>query len=296
MPIEFCCESCGKLLRVGDESRGGPTQCPSCGAVQVVPAAPAESARAASGSPFGAAPNAAPGSLPLSFDSENPYAAPPSPILPPPGAGDEAPLGARSGPPWERDGASLGSFCKTVMLTYASPGAMFGAMRREGGFAAPWLFGVAGGLAGALVVHAYELGSQALALAAGGLPGPVPLWISALASGVTLVASPVVFTINMLALTCVFHVALLLLGVRRPFETTFRVVAYCMGNSLLLLAVPIYGPYVSLIATLLLSGFGFCRAHEIATWKAVAAVLLPCLVCTSGIFAVVFAINYARGL
>ena len=38
MSIEFACSQCGKRLRVGDDAAGKHARCPSCGAVQAVPA------------------------------------------------------------------------------------------------------------------------------------------------------------------------------------------------------------------------------------------------------------------
>ena len=39
MPIEFQCQQCGKILRVGDETAGKQARCPECGMVQPIPAA-----------------------------------------------------------------------------------------------------------------------------------------------------------------------------------------------------------------------------------------------------------------
>lgn len=82
MPIEFRCQQCGKLLRVGDETAGKQAKCPSCGSVQTIPAAtpapempsPPPMARPV-GNPFGTgplAPSAAPDG------EQNPYQSPPS--------------------------------------------------------------------------------------------------------------------------------------------------------------------------------------------------------------------------
>jgi hypothetical protein len=42
MPIEFRCIHCAKLLRTGDETAGRQAQCPDCGALMTIPAAPAD--------------------------------------------------------------------------------------------------------------------------------------------------------------------------------------------------------------------------------------------------------------
>ncbi|MBL9125634.1 MAG: hypothetical protein JNG90_18490 [Planctomycetaceae bacterium] len=66
--IDFRCTQCGRLLRTPDDAAGKQAQCPSCGAIQPVPAASA---------PESASPTlATPPSLnpPPSFPSANPYA------------------------------------------------------------------------------------------------------------------------------------------------------------------------------------------------------------------------------
>jgi hypothetical protein len=69
MSIEFPCSQCGKLLRVGDEAAGKQARCPSCGAVQGIPAA-----NPSTQNPFGAAVPPPPAAL--SGTDVNPYQAP----------------------------------------------------------------------------------------------------------------------------------------------------------------------------------------------------------------------------
>lgn len=84
MPIDFRCQHCGKLLRVGDETAGRQAQCPACGSVQTIPAAtpapelpsaPPARAAAAGGNPFGPPLPMPPAAL---GGEQNPYQAPPS--------------------------------------------------------------------------------------------------------------------------------------------------------------------------------------------------------------------------
>lgn len=66
--IDFRCTQCGRLLRTPDDAAGKQAQCPSCGAIQPVPAASApESASPTLATP----PNLSP---PPSVPSANPYA------------------------------------------------------------------------------------------------------------------------------------------------------------------------------------------------------------------------------
>lgn len=45
MAIEFRCDTCGKLLRTGDENAGRPAACPGCGDRLAVPVQPVGEAR-----------------------------------------------------------------------------------------------------------------------------------------------------------------------------------------------------------------------------------------------------------
>lgn len=84
MPIEFRCQQCNKLLRVGDETAGKQAKCPACATVQLIPASTqsealpqSEPAAPAGGNPFGAEPQLPP---PDQGDQLNPYRSPPSAI------------------------------------------------------------------------------------------------------------------------------------------------------------------------------------------------------------------------
>lgn len=316
MPIEFRCQQCGKLLRVGDESAGKQAKCPSCGSVQAIPAASTAPevpsappmARPAS-NPFGAPPNVGFGGSPGEFASDNPYASPPS--APPPLAGqyfDDRVSGPRHGPPWERNGASVASYFETLKQLLGSPNFMFSDMRREGGLGAPLGYGMAGGVVWGFIGLAFQLGIQMLfmgmaGMAAGGARGgPAPGLAMGMAGGVGLVVGAVVLPIavllGMFVSSGIYHLMLMMLGAaRQPYETTFRVVAYSTGAVSILAAIPICGSYVQGITQLVYTGIGLCRAHEISGVKAALAVVLPLVICCGGaivVYAVVIAAFVAQ--
>lgn len=297
MPIEFRCQQCGKLLRVGDESAGRQAKCPSCASVQTIPAAsPAPEmpsappmARPAS-NPFGAAPNVA-----GEFASDNPYASPPS--APPPLSGqyyDDRASGPRHGPPWERDGASIASYFETLKELLGAPNFMFSDMRREGGLGAPLMYGLAGGLVWGIIGLAFQVGIQMLFMGMAGMAGgagrggPAPGLAMGMAGGVGLIAGvvilPIGLLISMFLTSGIYHLMLMMLGAaRQPYETTFRVVAYSTGAVSIFAAIPICGGYIQGISQLVYTGIGLCRAHEISGVKAALAVVLPLVVCCGGL-------------
>lgn len=98
MPIEFRCSTCGKLLRVGDDSAGKKSRCPECGNIQDIPGA----VSSPPGQPFPAGPyphagttppgHSSPASGPASTHSPRPT---PSPTSPRPGA---VPMGGAPAP------------------------------------------------------------------------------------------------------------------------------------------------------------------------------------------------------
>jgi hypothetical protein len=288
MSIEFSCSQCGKLLRVGDDAAGKQARCPSCGTVQGIPfqSAPGTESfpnAAHSDNPFGRTGEVA-SSPPIG--PTNPYASPMSlPDVPPTqGAGEY--WGPRTGPPWERDGASINSFWATIKLAYSSPQFLFRDMRREGGFAAPLLYAIAGAAIGGVVALCYNIGFQVVMMQVvanqPGMAGPqvnpamsIPILIV-----IGIIGIPLGAVIQSFVGAGIYHVCLMLLGgARQPYETTFRVVSYSSGSASLLALIPICGPYVQGIVGLVFTGMGLAYAHETTGVKATFAVLLPVIVC-----------------
>jgi phage FluMu protein Com len=101
MPIEFRCEQCSKLLRVGDETAGKQAKCPSCGAVVIIPLSSQLPSQASPGG--------------LSSAGSNPFGSAPTP--PPPGSTPPGPPpGSSAGPnPFQSTSAGANPF--------ATPGA-----------------------------------------------------------------------------------------------------------------------------------------------------------------------------
>lgn len=276
MPIEFRCTSCGKLLRTPDDSAGRDAQCPSCGAVVPVPMA---SQPEAGDAPFGE-----PAAQPAA-DTGNPYQSPAYTVAPP--IFQSVP-GIRSGPPWERDGASLKSFIETAKLGLAFN--LFPDMRREGGLGGPIGFVVAGGMIGFAAAMVFQISVLAIIAAIGQGGGDAAGFVGFMALGMFcgLALIPVFMIIATFINAGITHLMLILLkGNHFPFETTFRVVAYSIGLSSLLLLIPMCGQYISGIVQIVLIILGLISAQEISGGKATAAVLLPIVVMVGLVVAVV---------
>jgi hypothetical protein len=295
MAIEFPCHQCGKLLRVGDEAAGKQARCPSCGAVQGIPFRATPGAAGLPGaapdeSPFGRPGNPA---APSPADPANPYASPMTLAGTEPAYGAGEYWGPRTGPPWERDGASLSSFLATVKSIYASPPLFFREMRREGGLAAPLLYALAGAIIGAVAMACYQAGVQVLMLqfiAANrrGMPGlpmnaALPISLSVI---MVVIFIPFMAVVYSFVGAGIFHLCLMLVGgARQAYETTFRAACYSVGSAALFGLLPICGQYVIWILSFVFTGIGLAYSHETTGGKATLAILLPVIVCCGGIIA-----------
>lgn len=292
MPIEFNCTQCGSLLRTPDNTAGKQAKCPQCGTVVEIPS--------------GSAPIIAPPLPPrpvanseLPEDAENPYRSPVISDLPafPEGYAPSPFAAARTGPPWERDGKSFKSFYETVKLLFTALTFFFTDMRRDGGLGAPLLFGLLGGMVGTSFNLLVQFGFQGAMMSIPGNQGPGPgqgLLVFGIFAGIGILVMPVVLILGMFFNSAITHLMLLLLGgARFPFETTFRVVAYCAGGTSMLLLIPCCGQYAQGIVQLVFTIFGIWKAHEISGGKATAAVLLPIGICMLAAIGVAVAVMAA---
>jgi phage FluMu protein Com len=302
MPIEFRCSVCGKLLRVGDEAADRQAKCPACQAVQRVPSksSPPDYAIAPPSGPEGP-PNYSPQRPGY---ADNPYAAPSMSGAP---FGDP-PLqnGPRSGPPWERRGASFGSFFATVKQFYFSPLSFFSEMRRSGGMLPPLSFAAAGSVFGCLFGIGYFV-----IISLFDPTGPFKMqnmpadgaervgYLMGMAIGYGCcsgVGLPLLLLLYTLAAAGVFHLSLMALGSANfPYETTLRVVAYAVGATMLIGLVPFCGIYLSIPVQLIFIGIGLAMAQEASGGAAAAAVIAPTVLCCGGYFGLIFMFVFAAG-
>lgn len=314
MPIEFRCTQCQKLLRTQDDTAGKQAKCPHCGAMVSIPlpggSEPFGGPLPSQGNPFdsaGGPPPVAgiPGALPpvggfgvpgvgaAQPPGFNPYQSPAF------GGGGGMPFqgsrGPRSGPPWERDGASFGSFFATVKECFSSPAGFFSDMRREGGIGAPLGFAMAGGLPALLISIVIQVGLQVLIGAAGGgnqgagamFGASIPMLV------LVVVCAPIGLIIGLFLWSGIYHLMLMMFGgANFPFETTFRVVSYTAGVTYLLQLIPFCGGLIGAVVMIVFTIIGLANAQETSGGKAAAAVLVPFLVCCCaavGLYAFVIA-------
>lgn len=174
----------------------------------------------------------------------------------------------RTGPPWESGAAFPQSYLDTVREVLTDPNTFFANMRREGGLQAPLLFAIIG-LVGISLVRAL-LGAILPFYSFGGMA----------TLGATFVVLPIVLTLALFVGSGIYHVILSFLGgANRPFETTFRVVAYGWGSTYLVSIVPFCGWIIAAVWTLYVLVLGLSKAQETSTNNALIAVLAPTVIC-----------------
>jgi len=253
---------------VPDDSAGRQAKCPSCGSLCEIPRT--DQARY----PAAVPPTSA-------VDESNPYQAPATGGLESTAfASEQVDTWERTGPPWERDGASAASFMGSVREILGAPSRTFRQMRRTGGLGLPFGFGMIGGVVGPLVGLLLQLMIQ-FSLVGGG----AEVFIGIIIGVVTM---PIFVAIGLFLYAGITHVMLMVLGgARFGFETTFRVICYASGATNLFSAIPFVGNYLVLILQIVYSIIGIAEAHEISGLKATAAVLIPVAVCigVSAVFA-----------
>lgn len=204
--------------------------------------------------------------------------------------------GIRSGPPWEQAEKPLvGRYVETVVLAYTNTMVLFSDMRREGGFGAPLLYAVIGGMIGGIIGAIPQMILSAVMAGANGNQANLGLATSmSMSIGTTvamLVFLPFFLVIGMFLSAALYHVALMVLGgANFPYEATFRAIAYASGSAALLQAIPFCGQYINGIVSLVFMIIGIMKVQETSGLKATVAVLLPVAICCAVIFTTVVAV------
>jgi hypothetical protein len=203
----------------------------------------------------------------------------------------------RSGPPWEQRNVigTPKAAWETIQAVLAKPGETFASMKREGGLLNPLLFNVLIGTIGGVVSLIYQFGLSALGSASQQQPGAAQqlaaMGIGTVGIVMLAILMPFILALMSFIYAGVLHVSLMICGgAKQPFETTFRVNCYVFGATSALQVVPFCGSLVGGVWWIVAMCIGMARAHEISTGRAIAAVLLPTVLCCLAMFALVGAI------
>lgn len=203
---------------------------------------------------------------------------PPTPPTPPPPAA--LPL------PWEQPGYPFfPALIETTKLLLTRPREAFERSSPTIGMGRPLLYGFILSFVGNLFTAVYEFVMRTIR---DSMPmhGSMPSWMGAemsippVASLLgTILVSPFLIPLGILIAAGIVHLVLVLLG-GAPGGYANTVKTECYANAPLFLAIiPLCGSVAGLIWALVILMIGLTVVHRITTGKAVAAVLLPLLLC-----------------
>jgi hypothetical protein len=219
---------------------------------------------------------------PLSQFSEFAAAAP---AAPPPQIGATSTAetaAARSGLPWEhrQERGFLNAFIETLAMVLTKPDLAFRTMKTEGGLAEPLIYALIGGCVGGIVSLLLSLGLQSMGLFAGQRDTFAALAGVGVGSIALIILVPVFIVIALFIGAAIVHLCLMIVGgANKPFEATFRVLAFSQGSTGPLQIIPVCGGLIAGVWALVVNCIGLARAHETSTGRAVLAVFLPLVVC-----------------
>jgi hypothetical protein len=206
-----------------------------------------------------------------------------TPPPPPPEGGGEV-----AGNPWERrEALGLASaFIENLKLFIVSPSEAFAQTRRRGDLASPLLFAIVVGWFSAVISQLWGtlLGASMLTM----FPGEMQDQFGAMAAGsavsfvIYALLAPIFILVALFIWSALLHLCLVLVGGLKEstagFEGTVRVVSYSSVAQLANL-VPFVGGILGLVWTIVLGVIGFTTLHRSSQGQAIAAILIPVLIC-----------------
>ena len=184
-------------------------------------------------------------------------------------------------PPWERRErfGFLNGLYLTIKDVLVAPRQFFHRMPTQVGLVPPLLFAIVVGVFAAFFDWMWSLAGSSLEMFFAEdleevVKGPVAMFLH-------FVFSPVTIIVTVFFEAALLHLFLMLFGGNKlGFEATFRVAAYGQAAGILAL-VPFCGTPVGILWSILVTIIGLYSIHDTDPWKAVAAVVLPMVLCLS---------------
>ena len=189
----------------------------------------------------------------------------------------------RVAPAWERaEGqAPVTTAVASVKQVLSTPSATFAQLPAEGGFTKPLFFYVLTAWTSSGTALAYQL--MAALINPSMVFGEVAISTSMMVGIFVglLFFLPVILIFGLYVSAGLFHLALLMTrGANKPFEATFRALAYAQGSASVLQFVPLCGGYIYPALSIVYSVIALREVHRVELWRVVlAAVLLFLLFC-----------------
>lgn len=215
---------------------------------------------------------------------------------PDPPVGDEE----RQGNPWERRNEfGIGrAFFEALKLFIVSPTEAFGQTRRQGDYVSPLLFAIVLGCVGVVFAKIWEtiFGMSILSTFPPEMREQLPFLVGGSTFGLvlTLVLAPIYILVALFIWSALLHLCLVLVGGLKQstagFEGTFRVVSYATVAQLGGL-VPVFGGVITLVWSVVLGVIGITSLHRSSQGQAIAALLIPLVLCCLCVFFFVMTIG-----
>lgn len=196
----------------------------------------------------------------------------------------QADTSSKAVPAWEgtEPKSLIAAAIETIRQILSSPATSFRFMSTTGGLSKPLKFYILVSWLTSTVALLYEFTSLLInpgALAEGGFKDFPQSGVFLIFIGLFLLL-PVILFVRSFVVAGILHLALLLVGgAQKPFETTFRVLCYASGSTSVLQVIPICGPWVYLVTSLVYSVIGLKEAHRTELWRPILALFLIFLGC-----------------
>ncbi len=208
---------------------------------------------------------------------------------------DSNQMGGLELPPWERRDrfGFLNGLYLTIKDVLLSPQSFFQRMPSHLGLTQPLMFAIVVGVVTTFFSWMYSITGNSLKMLVSDnysemLRGP-------LYSFGVFVLSPMIVAVFLFLNTAITHGMLMLFGGNKlGFEATFRVIAYSEATSIITL-IPFCGSGIGLIWGVVVTIIGLYSVHEVEPWKAVAAVLVPMVLCLGSVGGLVGLLIFGLG-
>jgi hypothetical protein len=198
--------------------------------------------------------------------------------------------GPEGSTPWE-EMASFGfttAFFRTVKEVFSTPDIFFRKMPVNRGILNPLLFGIIAGYIGALINFLWQRTFSGILGGGLNLAGVSPVILYAF-------ILPILIIIVLFVGSIIIHISVMMLGGKRGFEATFRVVSF--ANSIQLVSVvPLFGAIYFLVYYPVLIVVGLKESHRITMGRAALAVFISIIIgglIIGGIFLLLFMTIFA---
>jgi len=187
-------------------------------------------------------------------------------------------------PAWERAEYpfSFSAAFETIKDVLSRPGEVFRSMVCEGGYAKPLRFYIlVGWLTGAAAIF-YQAAASFInpeMFVSGEAKNLSPVTLAGVFVGFAVIL-PIFLIIGSFVSAGSIHLALMIVGgAKKPFETTYRAMAYSSASVSVLQLLPICGGYLYMIVSMIYGVIALKEAHRTELWRPIAAIVLMLVFC-----------------